>query len=221
VQNNVAGHNAEAASERAKGKSSQSIMYSAIQAATKQEVALLLLDIVGSTKLILKQGDTAFSTLIGGLFRQVRKHAASSELVLLKSTGDGYLAVFQSASAAFALAKTYLEQPLQPTIHFKIALHWGMVNIGPNGDVLGTEVRRVFRIEQLQKEDRIESNGSAVSDFSTNFSTNDCVIATKSAIDQLSRPEQQQFQSAGIFRLNLPGEDSCTLLIWRPPTKLS
>lgn len=190
--------------------SAQTIMYSVVHKPSKQDVALFLLDIVGSTQLILNRGDTDFSTLMGGLFRRVRKHPSSEDLILLKSTGDGFLAVYQSVSAAFALARTYLEQRLQPNIHFRMALHWGTVNTGPNGDVLGTEVRRVFRVENMQKEHCVAPTTSTDADFSAV----DRILATKPVIDRLPEAERSQFHQVGTFQLNHFEEGCCDLWVW-------
>jgi class 3 adenylate cyclase len=147
---------------------------------------------------------------MGAIFRRVRKHPSSSELILLKSTGDGFLAVYQSIPAAFSLARTYLEQPLQSSIQFRMALHWGTVNTGPDGDILGTEVRRIFRVENMQKEDCVAPTASTDADFSAV----DRILATKPVIDRLPAPERSQFHQAGTFRLNHSGEGCCDLWVW-------
>jgi len=204
-------NNHELLLERNSKKPSQSIMYSVIHNSSKQEVALFLLDIVGSTKFVINSGDTDFSTLMGSLFRRVRKHPSSSKLILLKSTGDGFLAVYKSMSAAFALARTYLEQPTQADIHVRMALHWGVVNTGPDGDVLGTEVRRIFRVENIQKEDCLDPTSLA----DTTFSITDRIVATEAAIDRLSEAERALFHSIGTFQLSTSKDTGCDLWVWQ------
>ena len=113
----------------------------------------------------------------------------------MKSTGDGFLAVFRTASAAFAVAKTYLKQPL-PDVRLRMALHWGTVKTSPDGNVLGTEVRRVFRVETLFR-DRVEPPPSDVNTFpETNR-----LLATTPFIKRLDAKSKRQFHSIGKFRL--------------------
>lgn len=190
--------------------SADAIMYSAIQPATRKDVALLLLDVVGSTRYILEKGDTDFSTLIGSILRRVRKHPASSlELVFLKSTGDGFLAVFRTVPVAFAIAQTFLKKPVFPNVHFRLALHWGTVNTGPDGDVIGTEVRRVFRVERVSPQDRLEP-APRIGEI---FPTEDRIIATQSVIDQLPDADKARFHFAGKFRLSSTGRACCDLWV--------
>jgi serine/threonine protein kinase len=124
-----------------------------------QEVALFVLDMVQSTQFVLDFGDTYFSTFIGNIHRTARKHAAASDMIFIKSTGDGLLAAFKTMSAALSLASTFLETHAYQDIDIRMALHWGAVRIGPGGDVLGKEVNRVSRLEGVKVEDRIKPTG--------------------------------------------------------------
>jgi class 3 adenylate cyclase len=195
--------------------SAETIMYSAAQRPAKQEVALFLLDIVGSTTLLLENGDTSFGTLMGTLYRRIRKHPASSDLLLLKSTGDGFLAVFRSALAAVAVAKAYIQRPFNPPVQLRMALHWGIVNTGPNGDVMGTEVRRIFRVDNIQRADRVQA-GPNVKE--ADFSPANRIVATVTLVEQLPEAERREFRRAGIYRLNRAEDACCELWVWQSHT---
>jgi class 3 adenylate cyclase len=161
-----------------------------------KEVALLLLDLVGSTQYILEQGDTDFSTLIGSIFRQIKLYSSSSDLIFLKGMGDGFLAVFRSVSTAFLLASRFLETPIHPDVSIRMALHWGSVKIVPNKDVFGTEVHRVLRIERVKERDRValETHGETLPEANR-------ILVTKLAMERLNDSDKVKFQPAGKFRL--------------------
>ena len=186
--------------------SPDTIMYSIIQSAAQKDVALFLLDFVGSTQYILDKGDTDFSTLIGTTLRRVKKHSSASELIFLKSTGDGFLAVYPTVSSAFSLALTFLVKPVHPDVHVRMALHWGAVKTGPDGDVLGTEVRRVFRIEKVSLKDQIEPAGES-------FPTDNRILVTKPVLEHLDVPVRARFRFAGKFQLSQHPEVCCELWV--------
>ena len=172
------------------------IVYSEVTSSGERPVALLLIDVVQSTQFVVDAGDTSFSSLIGQLHRRIRGHSSSKDLSFLKCTGDGFLAVYHNVSAAFALAKSFLDEPLHQAVKVRIALHWGQVKRGPGGDVLGKEVHRVCRIEGVQAQARVETEAAA-----PDLPPNDRILITREAKVQLLSPEQQQFFPVGSFRL--------------------
>lgn len=161
-----------------------------------QEVALFVLDLVQSTQFVLDFGDTYFSTLIGNIHTMVKKHPSTSELVFMKSTGDGFLAVYTKMAAAFALAAAFLETHTYQDIRIRMALHWGAVKIGSDGDVLGREVHRVYRIEGVNDEDRIEPTGDE-----SVLPSSERILVTAQGLKQLDASARTRFKPAGTFRL--------------------
>lgn len=77
-----------------------------------------------------------------------------------------------------------------------MALHWGTVKTGPDGDVLGAEVHRLFRVEGLQEQDRIEpgEDGKPLPSAKR-------ILVTKQAIEQLDEATKTTLKSAGKFQL--------------------
>ncbi len=191
------------------GAPASAILYSIIQPAASEEVALLILDLVESTQYMLRKGDTDFRTLIGDILRRARAHSSSSDLIFLKSTGDGFLSIFNSVSAAFSLALIFLETPVHPDVHIRMALHWGSVKTGPDGDILGNEVRKVLRIEKLKMQDQL---GLEV--YEEILPEIDRILATKQAIKQLNDSDKGKFRPVGKFRLD-GLDDACE--IWVSP----
>lgn len=183
--------------ENAQGKSpSNMIMLSNPQEGTTRDAALLLLDVAQSTQYVVNKGDTHFSTLIGNMLRRIRTHPLAQSLFFLKGTGDGFLAAFSSMNDAFAVAETFLSSPIDTQIQLRLALHYGSVRVGVDGDLYGLEVHRISRIEGVSKTDRIES-AARLSDIPD---ANRIMIST-AGIEQLSEVHRTRFTLAGAFRL--------------------
>ncbi|MDY0094537.1 MAG: protein kinase [Candidatus Vecturithrix sp.] len=172
------------------------VVYSSFTAAKRTEVALCMVDLEQSTQYVLDKGDTSFSTLIGNMYRRIKNHTSALDLIFLKCTGDGFLLVFQTMSAAFSLAVSFLELPVHAEVRVRIGLHWGYVRSGPDGDVLGTEVSRVARIEEVKREDRI-----ARPEHPLLLPEANRILISKAGLSQLPLSLQSQFNSLGIFRL--------------------
>ena len=175
---------------------SKAIMLSDPQPEERRELALLVLDVAESTKYIVHMGDTHFSTLIGLLFSRVKNHPLSTDLFSLKGTGDGFLAAFHSLASAYTIATTFLTSPVAPNIHVRMALHWGAVKIGTDGDILGIEVQRVSRMESLGIQDRVASEES-----DKIFPDVDRILMTRQGLEQLGEEQRANFTPIGNFRL--------------------
>ena len=99
-------------------------------------------------------------------------------------------------SSAFSLASTFLETPLAGDIRLRIALHWGAVKFGPEGDVLGKEVHRVCRVEGIQNDARVVSK-----DTDSPLPEADRILVTEQGFQQLDAGRQKQFTPIGTFHL--------------------
>ena len=168
-----------------------------------EPVALLVLDIVDSTKHVLDVGDTVFSSVIGVINQKFKRHAAASDMLFLKCTGDGFLAVYNSASSALAVASAFLETPVHKDLHVniadlhvRIAINWGAVKRRPDGDVLGREVHRVCRVEGVKNEDRTNADKDAL-----DLPLYNRIIVTRQFLEQLDEAGRMKFTPAGSFRL--------------------
>ncbi len=173
------------------------IMYSVmLPAGSSREVALLVLDVEQSSEYIHEFGDTYFSNLIGTIYKHIKNHYLSSDLIFLKTTGDGFLAVFHSIETAYLIASELLNDPPNDSVSLRIALHWGAVKTGPDGDVLGVEVHRVFRIENVQIADQIDVHGKTL-----DLPKSNRILATNQALEHMNATDRLSFQMAGKFRL--------------------
>ncbi|PID59081.1 hypothetical protein CSB45_01355 [candidate division KSB3 bacterium] len=182
---------------KGKTRTSTSIMFSSAQTGESREAALLVVDLAQSTQYALDMGDTNFSTLVGKMLTRVRMHSSSRELLFLKGTGDGFLSLFRSLPAALSLALTYLREPVDPTIGVRLALHWGRIKIGVQGDILGMEVHRVSRLESINSRERLPSEKHYKDFPSTNR-----ILMTSVGREHLPPQMQELFQPAGKFQLH-------------------
>ncbi len=180
-----------------------------------EQVALLVLDLVKSTQHLLSMGDQGFSELIEGFRRRFYTHSLPSDLLSLQCTGDGFLAVFRSIPAAFTVASTFLEYPIHPAIHVRMALHWGAVKTGPDGNVIGTEVQKVTQFEGLQEHDR-----TSTGDIEERLPATDRILVSKEALGQFAPGDRSKFKSAGIFHLE-GFREYCGLWVWRVPKTIN
>jgi len=103
-------------------------------AAVTRLVVLLFSDIVGSVQLKSRLGDTEAARMIARhdrLFRKVFEHVGDGEI--LKDTGDGFLARFNTVSSAVNFALLFQDamrrEPwLDSPLHVRIGLHLGEVS---------------------------------------------------------------------------------------------
>jgi adenylate cyclase len=119
---------------------------------TRHYAAVAFADIVGYTILTATDGERTqarWMTLLWGTLQPLaRKHGAT----IVKSTGDGVLADFPSASAAFAWAQEVQEATREdfngtlPPIVFRIAIHVGEMHYTDEG-VYGEAVNIAARLQ--------------------------------------------------------------------------
>jgi class 3 adenylate cyclase len=157
------------------------------------ETAMLVLDIVQSTQLIHALGDTVFSKVVGNLGEQLRKHPSAPAVRYLKSIGDGVLVLFNDMAAAFEVARTF-ELSAHPSAKVRRVLHWGRIKRGHEGDPLGVEVHRVFRVEKVAEEDRVGDGAPLPKDPGK-------PLLTASARERLPEALRQSLTRIGEFRL--------------------
>ena len=172
------------------------MMYSIMPPSSSREVALFVLDLEKSSQYIQEVGDTHFSNFIGSIYKRIKNHYLASDLIFLKTTGDGFLAVFHKVETAFLIATEFLNTLSQREVSLRMALHWGMVKTGPDGDVLGAEVHRVFRIENVQAQDQ-----SAPQEQAAPLPASGRILATNQVMQQLRELDRTRFEFAGRFRL--------------------
>ena len=101
-------------------------------------LTVMFTDVVGSTALRTRVGDAPAQSILDAHDAAVRRTVELHGGRVVKSLGDGYLAVFESARHAVAAAVAIQRDRDQP-IAVRIGLHTGEV-LQQGGDVLGEAV---------------------------------------------------------------------------------
>jgi adenylate cyclase len=127
--------------------------------------AVLFADLVGSTRLYESLGDREAHAVVAGCLGGIREAVERFDGNLVKTIGDGVMATFVSADAAFRCAEAIVtgmrcaalgsDRPLGVHVGF----HFGPV-LEANGDVFGDTVNVAARLMQLAENQRIFTTGS-------------------------------------------------------------
>ncbi len=120
-----------------------------------ETVTIMVVDLVGSTPIVEQVSRQQLIELMEDITAPIRQVVAEFGGIIIKFTGDGYLATFQSASEAlYAGAKivdTFREQPRLPSglrlEGCRVVLHTADV-IQQDSDVIGEGVVVVARLEK-------------------------------------------------------------------------
>ncbi len=179
----------------------------------KRQVALLVLDVAGSTQHVVRLGDSYFIRLIQDINARVKQHPFALDMVFLKSTGDGFIALFNTAEIAFSIGKSFLNTPPHPDIQLRMGLHWGGVKLSLQNDVNGIELHKAMRLEGVQLADRLKAP-----EQTGVFPSENRILLTEEAMKQLPGTLQAQCRPVGLFRLKDLDETS-HLWLWQPGKK--
>ncbi len=157
----------------------------------RAHAAMLLVDIVRSTQMVQDLGDTGFVDHLQKLRNAVR---GAVDLRIVKGTGDGFLAVFTAASSALAAARA-LRSAVDDPAEVRVVVHWGPVRMSAE-DVIGSEVHRLFRIESVGEQDRVDGPPSWDA-----LPLAGRVAISRAALAALPEGARAGFRRAGAFRL--------------------
>jgi adenylate cyclase len=115
--------------------------------------AILVADMVGYSRLLAEQPistHTAFSAHLLGVFHPCVRTCAGR---IVKTTGDGFVAIFERASDAEACAraiqaKMESESAVASEIRYRISAHYGNIIVEPS-DVFGIDVNAAIHMQAL------------------------------------------------------------------------
>ncbi len=124
-------------------------------------VTVLFSDIEGSTRLNQEMGDEAFVGLLGEHDRMVRAQVQRHRGHVVKSQGDGFMAVFGDADRAVKAAVAIRDKAASAGRHsrrspvkVRLGLHRGQV-VSRDGDYFGTNVAKAARVAALAQGEEI------------------------------------------------------------------
>lgn len=115
---------------------------------------LLFTDLVGSTVLANRLGDTAWRALLSAHFEAVRVELDRFGGREVKTTGDGLFATFAGPAPALHCAAEIRRLAAREGIHVRAGVHVGEVELVGN-DVRGVAVHEAARITAVAGEDEI------------------------------------------------------------------
>jgi ATP-dependent Clp protease ATP-binding subunit ClpC len=172
------------------------VLHTTLRPAAREKVAMLLIDIVKSTEIVRREGDTALMYRIRRINEAFSTHPLSSAMRFLKFTGDGFLAVYNDVGTAFQVANALRDLLRNDQTNLRFIIHCGAVKIDFGGDPVGAEVHRLFRIEALDDARCVARgiSGRGVPEHS-------CVVITPTALAELSEELRARFELLGKFRL--------------------
>jgi class 3 adenylate cyclase len=171
------------------------VLLATMKAAAKEEVTMLLLDVVKSTDIVKREGDTFMMRQMRSIHDAIRSHPTASGLRFMKFTGDGFLVLLNNVASAIDLAHSLRSMSSTESWNLRFVIHQGAVRIEFDGDPIGAEVHRLFRIEALDQAQCISPVGNRT------LPEHSCIVISPAALSQLSDKERTDFEVLGKFRL--------------------
>lgn len=117
-------------------------------AAHRRFAAVLFTDLVDSTARSARAGDASWRDTLESHDRICAEVAARHAGRIVKSTGDGMLAVFDSPSAAVSAASDVVTKLGSIDLGVRAGVHAGELELRDDGDVTGATVNIAARVEQ-------------------------------------------------------------------------
>ena len=130
--------------------------------ADSDAVAILFADICESTKLYESAGDAEAYRLNGQSLEKMRDATLAAGGTVIRTQGDGLLATFPTARAAFEAACEMQDAHEGSRIAIKIGIHYGQTLRGVGGDVYGDAVNMAARISSQSRPGETLLSGDAV-----------------------------------------------------------
>lgn len=118
------------------------------------EYAILLADVVGSTKLYGRVGDKMASKLIFECVERMQQVARDNGGVFVRSKGDDALCLFEDVEVAVATARDIVEQGTIGSVSVHAGLHWGKV-IRRGDEIFGGSINTAARLADRANENEV------------------------------------------------------------------
>jgi class 3 adenylate cyclase len=122
--------------------------------ARRMLATIVMTDIVDSTARAVSLGASPWRDVVGRHNEMAEKLVDRHEGHLIKTTGDGIIAVFDSAELAVAAAAAFAESVLELGLHIRVGVHTGEIEPGAT-DVRGLAVHAAARIMAVAGPDEV------------------------------------------------------------------
>jgi class 3 adenylate cyclase len=116
---------------------------------TRKFAAILFTDLVGSTSLSSSLGDDEWSSLLASHDRVCDTAVGAYRGRVVKRTGDGILATFDTASAAVRAAVALRSELTGIGLEVRAGVHAGEIDVHDDGDISGLAVNIAARVEAV------------------------------------------------------------------------
>jgi class 3 adenylate cyclase len=173
--------------------------------------AVVVVDLVESTNLVTRFGNTFLLMLKHRLEHQVNEICARNAVIYSKSTGDGFLMFFPAlANAIVALRQIFealptmnADLPEGSEIALRAGLNFGEVIADRDGDRTGSAVHKTFRLQSLPAASLIETEGGIKRQ---EFPEKNYTIVSEEAFSGLTKIPSLQSRFLGLCELKgFPG----------------
>ena len=122
------------------------------RASTRAFGTVLFTDIVNSTRRSGEVGDARWSEILHDHDRLTRRRVEERNGRVIKSTGDGVLALFPMPSDGVRCAAEMTAQLAALGVDIRAGLHAGDVELHDDGDISGISVNLAVRVEQAAED---------------------------------------------------------------------
>ncbi len=116
--------------------------------------AIVVVDIVGSSKIAQALGDRVASKVKNVLQQNLNVNLKEHPAVFLKNTGDGYMVVFSKSMEAIRFSIKLMKDTMgngeYKGFHIRIGIHFGETFKLPDNDRRGMAVDMAFRVESVK-----------------------------------------------------------------------
>lgn len=115
---------------------------------SRRFATVLFTDIVASTSQSAALGDDGWRSVLDGHDRLARRLIAEHGGRVVKSTGDGLLAVFDMPSAGVGCGRDLCRELAGIGVQIRAGVHAGEIEVHDDGDISGIAVNLAARVEQ-------------------------------------------------------------------------
>ncbi len=136
------------------GASGRAVRAALAEAGDRSLATVMFTDIVDSTTTLERIGDEAWRALLVAHNARLRDELNVYRGREVKTTGDGFLAIFDSAIRAVRCAEAMTRSARSMDLHIRVGIHTGEVDVS-GGDARGLAVHAAARILSLAGPDEV------------------------------------------------------------------
>jgi class 3 adenylate cyclase len=168
--------------------------------------AILVVDLCGSTKLAVTQGDVFAMRIKNKMKGCAREVSEGFGAIFFENIGDGYLITFSSGSDAVRAAVKILQNaqdynkdvPEKEKIELRIGINYGEVVLDGEGGRHGATINKAFRIEGLRKGEQQSLDGGLNPE---DFPEKNRIFVSEEMNEEIKGFKEIETRPVGVFDL--------------------